>query len=158
MQARVAALHKEAQRLNKIPGQEAAAAAVYKQLAAVDDQALHLQLQHAPPLDPDRTAAHAAAHPRYCRLLAPAPAWVDTAAAIGARCSAAQLRCRALHAVLGYALGDAAACSCQWVYSEAALHTLAQGGWVGGRWVVRHGRGRGLFLRQLPHEPLLSLQ
>ena len=53
-----------------------------------------------------------------------------SAAADGARCSAAQLRGRALHAVLGHALGDAAACSVQWVYSEAALQTLAQGGCV----------------------------
>ena len=128
----MAALHKEAQRLNKIPGQEAAAAAVYKQLAALADQALHLQLQHAPPLDPGRAAAHAAAHPHCCRLLAPAPAWSDVAAAAGACCGAAQLRRRALHTVLGYVLGDAAACSCQWVYSEAALQTLAQGGWVVG--------------------------
>lgn len=131
-QERVRALHKEAQRLNKIEGQEAAAAAVYRELAALDDQALHLQLQHVPALDPGRLAAHAAAHPQFCRLLAPAPAWADAAAADGAHGTASQLRRRALHAMLGYALGDAAACSIQWVYSEAALQTLAQGVWVVG--------------------------
>lgn len=133
-QARVAALHKDAQRLNKIPGQEAAAAAVYRQLATLDDEALLLQLHHAPPLARGRAAAHAAAFPQYTHLLAPAP-W----AAVSARCSAAQLRSRALTAALGSALGDAAACSVQWVYSEKELQTLAQGG----SWWVVGGAGRG---------------
>lgn len=133
LEARVAALHYTAQALNKQPGAEAQATEVYKELAALDDKALELRLAHAP-LDGSRMVQSTAAFPAYCSLPPPPPSWRQAAAASMASSgssrgdiSATQLRQRALGAILGAAVGDAAACGVQWVYSEATLQSLVAG-------------------------------
>ena len=132
LEAAVAALHREAQQLNKQPGQEAAATAVYRQLAQLDDEALDLSLAQPPSAaSPRRRAEHAAAHPAYCGGPTPPPTWAG-AAALAPSCgwkgaAAAPLRQRSVLMVEGAALGDAAAAAVQWVYSEQQLLVLAQG-------------------------------
>lgn len=113
LEARVAELHLKAQALNKQSGREAEATAIYKELAALDDEALELTLSGAQPPTAATIAAVASAFPAFYTPLLP-PCW-----------GSAEHRRRALGAVLGSAMGDAAACSCQWVYSEPAMATLA---------------------------------
>lgn len=125
LEARVAELHLKAQALNKQPGWEAEATAVYKELAALDDEALELKLSGAQPPTATAITAIASTFPAFYSPLLPPIGW-----------RSAENRCRAINAVLGAALGDAAACSCQWVYSEPAMAALAvsaaERAWAGG--------------------------
>lgn len=127
LEAQVATLHNKAQELNK-QGRVGEATVVYKQMAALDDRALGLQL--ARPRRPSAAASveHQRAFPDYCSLQQPGATWVQAAeqrSASGAPLSAAQLRSRALSAVLGALLADAAACGVQWVYDTPHLAQLA---------------------------------
>lgn len=114
LETRVAELHLKAQALNKQSGREAEATAVYKELAALDDQALSITLSGARPPTATDIIAAASAFPAFHSPLLPLPCW-----------SYKEQRRRAMSAVLGAAVGDSAATSCQWVYSEAAMGALA---------------------------------
>lgn len=146
LEAEVARLHKQAQALNKQAGREGEATVVYKKLAALDDEALQLRLGSGrpPPPSAERLAAHAAAFPAYCGAPPPPPTWQQAAGgpAGAAAASAQHLRQRALGAVLGAALGDAAACGVQWVYSEPELQRLLEGEPGRGGRGVHEGGGR----------------
>ena len=129
LEAAVADVHRQAQLLYKVPGREGEATKHYKQMAELDDQALNLRLAH-----PNfATAAAIAAHPAAPPPLAAAPSWRDMAAAcrlggLGREaCSGTALRQRALGAVLGFTLGDAAACGVMWCYELTKLAGLAAG-------------------------------
>eukprot|EP00887_Chlorella_sp_A99_P003938 scaffold11.g3938.t1 len=115
------------------------AAALYKKLAELDDQALALRMEAPVPPSPVDRVAHAAAHPAYCAPPPPPPLWAATADAAarmqraagfegaagpGGRPRGSELRERALGAVAGAALGDAAASSVQWVYDVGKLQSL----------------------------------
>ncbi|KAL4451369.1 hypothetical protein ABPG77_009441 [Micractinium sp. CCAP 211/92] len=136
LEARVAELHLKAQALNKQPGREAEATAVYKELAALDDEALELKLSGAQPPTATAITAIASTFPAFYSPLLPPSGW-----------RSAENRCRAINAVLGAALGDAAACSCQWVYSEPAMAALA---------VSAAERGTGLEFFDPPQCPFFS--
>lgn len=128
LEARVRDLHVQAQALNKQAGREGEATALYKQLAELDDEALELRLARArPAASATALARHAEQFAGYCRLHPPAPTWQQAASAGNCPERAQLLRQRALGAVLGSALADAAACGVQWVYSQAQLDSLAAG-------------------------------
>lgn len=128
LEAQVQACHALAQSLNKREGREGEAGAIYKQMAALDDQALALRLAAATPPTAADERAHAAVQPAYCLLHRPGPTWQKLAGrgTTGTSCGD-QLRQRALGALVGGALGDAAACGVQWIYSLEALDQLARG-------------------------------
>jgi hypothetical protein len=129
LEAQVRELHVQAQALNKQAGREQEATALYKQFAALDDQALELRLARAlPAASATALATHAEQYAAYCRLHPPVPTWHQVASAGAGAAGPQVLRQRALLAVLGSALADAAACPVQWVYSPAQLEALAAGG------------------------------
>ena len=124
------ACHTLAQSLNKQKGREREAAAMYKQMASLDDQALALRLDAATPPTTAKERAHATVQPAYCLLRRAGPSWQTVATGRGPTATSScgdQLRQRALGALLGAALGDASALGVQWVYSTSALDQLAQG-------------------------------
>lgn len=112
LEARVAHLHARAQRLN-VERDFAGSVAEYKKMQRLDDEALALHMREPQPHDLQQ---HAQLFPAYCSL-APAAAAAPTAPA--------HARQRALGAVLGALVADAAACGVQWVYNPEHLQALA---------------------------------
>jgi hypothetical protein len=123
MEALVDELHRRAQELNKL-GRTDEATAAYKEMAALDDRALELALSAS--VQPTAAACeqHAARYPDYSTLHRPF-AWGSPGAANSSEAGMepALVRGRAMGAVVGAVVADAAAMGVHWVYDVALLGT-----------------------------------
>lgn len=136
LESQVEALHRKAQELNKAGLTENATAA-YKEMAALDDELLHLVMSSPVTAHPEVQQQQARLYPDYHKLHRPGrsvAAVCGTASApVGRKPLPASQATRALGAVLGCVLGDAAAMGVHWVYDLTSLHQLERDALAAGK-------------------------